>query len=159
MAKPLESTTDAGIGTRLELTRTVSEGSTSSLTVRGRESFAGVCGLELGVPEDWLGSAAGSGPGLRFAGEGFAALSVFRPDCAITIVGTMKLSSKKTIDTQRIFERSCGFMRKPEEPAIESVEAKCPILSALVRPEVDVGLVFYVRASDLVPRAALAKQR
>ena len=111
------------------------------------------------MPRDEDGSAAGSAAGLRFAGEGFAALSVFRPDCPITTVGTLRLSSKKTIDTQRFFARSCGFMQKPGEPAIEYVEARCPILSALVRPEVDAGRVFYVRACDLVLRAARAKQR
>ena len=100
-----------------------------------------------------------TGTGLRFAGEGFAALSVFRPDCAITTVATLRLSSKMTIDTQRFFERSCGFMRKPEAPAIESVEARCPILSAPVRPEVDADRVSYVRACDPVLGAARAKQR
>ena len=111
------------------------------------------------MPRDGAGSAAGSATGLRFAGEGFAAFSVFRPDCAITTVVTLRLSSKKTIDTPRFFEASCGFMRKPGEPLIECVEARCPILSALVRPEVDAGLVFYVRVCDLVLRAAPAKQR
>src|ERR1700674_2505268 len=121
IANPLASTTEAGIGTRLELTRTVSEGSISSVTVRGRVSFAGVCELEPEVPGDGRGSATGSVAGLRFTGEGFAVLSVFRPDCARTAVGTLKLSSKKTIDAHRIFDRSFGFMRKLEEPAIESV--------------------------------------
>src|SRR5688572_18422589 len=126
MATPLESTTDAGIGTRFELTRTVSEGSTSSFTALGRESFAGVCGLELGVPGVWPDAPAGSEGALRFEDEGFAVLSVFRPDCAITTVGRLKQISQKSMDRQRIVERSCGFMRKPEEPVIESVAATCP---------------------------------
>ena len=111
------------------------------------------------MPRDGAGSAAGSATGLRFAVGGFAALSVFRPDCAIIAVGSLKPRSKNNIDRPHIFEKSCGFMRMPEEPAIESVEARSPILSARVQPEVDVCHVFYEFACDLVRREAQAKQK
>jgi len=145
----------AGIGTRLEDTRTMSDSSTSSAGVLG-ETDVDIGAWELaGRPASAIGLGAAAAFGL---------LPLRRPDCAVALASQRKVSS--TNDTANT--NSHQAPRTEEFTTLSPASllfltanllAKRPILLGPTPPGIDDGHVSYESGGDLVLPTAAAVRR
>src|SRR5687767_5745569 len=155
-AVPLLSTTEAGMGTRLEETRTMSDSSTSSPVVFGEvgDAVEGVWELR-----GRLASAIGLGAERAFVFE-----SLRRPDCAVTLASRTNTSMTRETVARKTHEAlrrenfttpSPAWLRVPAEDLL----TKHPILLVLTPPGTDDGHVSYEGGGDLVLLTAATEQK
>jgi hypothetical protein len=116
--------TEAGIGTRVELTRTVSDSSTSSPSLEdavAADGLPAIGRLELeleGLGGDLLPSEPGS-VGRFLGGEDFCVFSLLRPDCPKTAVGKQRPRIARSANAETAFghlvqEATSIFTQWPE---------------------------------------------